>query len=192
MVKKNHKNRFFWKDLNFGSKFKKHRMGWCQILMKKSTTKIIGVAIALVLGITTIGMLSDELIPDIVNTPTSSNPSHPDGISSGPLTLTKPTFKIYENIFYIVDGLREDEKGNIRFFVPDGRLYRTTAYDGAIKSSFSLYFRPDTSYLTEFCEQEEFIGEWHVSFDKNAYPELKFEIINEHLAGPGNRLDKAC
>ncbi len=160
--------------------------------MKKSTISIIiGVTIAVVFGRTAVGMLSDELIPTIVDTPTSGRP-HPDSISSGPLTLTKPTYKIYENIFYIVDGLREDEKGNIRFFVPDGRLYRTTAYDGAIKSSFNLYFRPDTSYLTEFCEQEEFIGEWHVSFDNNAYPDLKFEIINEHLAGPGNRLDKAC
>ena len=161
--------------------------------MKKSTISIIiGIAIAIVLGIAYVGILSDELIAAIVDTPTSSNPSHPDGISTGPLTLTKPTYKIYENIFYIVDGLREDEKGNIRFFVPDGRLYRTTEYDGAMKSSFNLYFRPDTSYLTQFCEQEEFIGEWLVTFDNNAYPELKFEIINEHLAGPGNRLVKAC
>ncbi len=161
--------------------------------MKKSTISIIiGIAIAIVLGIAYVGILSDDLTPVVVDTPTLTGRLSPVAISSGPLSITQSQFKIHENIFYIVDGLREDEKGNIRFFVPDGRLYRTTDYDGAIKSSFSLYFRPDTSYLTEFCEQEEFVGEWLVAFDNNAYPELKFEIINEHLAGPGNRLDKAC
>ena len=161
--------------------------------MKKSTISIIiGVAIAVVLGITAVGMLSDELIPAIVDTPTLSGSLHPDSISSGPLTLTKPTYKIRENIFYIVDGLREDEKGNIRFFVPDGRLYRTTSYDGAIKPSFNLYFRPDTSYLTEFCEQDEFVGKWLITFDNDAYPPLTFEILNETMLGPGEKLKKAC
>jgi len=161
--------------------------------MKKSSISIIiGVAIAIVLGITAVGMFFDELIAAIVDTPTSSNPSHPDGISTGPLTLTKPTYKIYENIFYIVDGLREDEKGNIRFFVPDGRLYRTTAYDGAVIPAFSLYFRPDTSYLTEFCVQDEFVGKWLITFDDDAYPPLTFEILDEHLNGPEHKLPIAC
>ena len=161
--------------------------------MKKSTLSIIiGFAIAIVLGITAVVMLSDELIPAIVDTPTLSGRIHPDSISSGPLTLTKPTYKIYENIFYIVEGLKEDEKGNIRFFVPDGRLYRTTSYDGALKDSFNLYFKPDTSYLAEFCEQDEFVGEWLITFDGDAYPPLTFEILNETLLGPGQKLDKAC
>jgi hypothetical protein len=160
--------------------------------MKKNSIIIIGVAIAIGLGITAAGIYYYESISILVDTPTLSGRIGPDTISSGPLMLTKPQYKIHENIFYIVDGLKEDDKGNIRFFVPDGRLYRTTAYDGAIKESFNLYFRPDTSYLTEFCVQEEFVGEWLVTFDNNAYPDLKFEIINEHLAGPGNRLDKAC
>ncbi len=161
--------------------------------MKKSNISIIiGVAIAVVLGITAVGMLSDKSIPFIVDTPTLSGRLHPDSISSGPLTLTKPTYKLRENIFFIVDGLREDEKGNIRFFVPDGRLYRTTSYDGAVKPSFSLYFRPDTSYLTEFCEGDEFVGKWLITFDGDVYPPLTFEILDEDLLGPGYKLKKAC
>ncbi len=160
--------------------------------MKKRTIPIvIGAIVAFAIGFTIFAMSYNWEWRE-VDTPTLSGRISSESISSGPLVLTKSQYKIYENIFYIVDGLQEDEKGNIRFFVPDGRLYRTSAYDGSEKSSFNLYFRPDTSYLTEFCEQEEFIGEWHVAFDNNAYPELKFEIINEHLAGPGNRLDKAC
>ena len=161
--------------------------------MKKSTSSIIiGVAIAIVLGIAIVGMSYDELFPDIVDTPTLSGRLHPDGISSGPLTITKPTFKIRERIFFIVDGLKEDEKGNIRFFVPDGRLYRTTAYDGAEKPGFSLYFRPDTSYLTGFCEGKEFVGTWLVTFDDRAYPPLTFEILDEDMLGPGHELIKSC
>ena len=160
--------------------------------MKKSTISIIiGVAIAVVFGITAVGMLFDELIAVIDDTPPSGR-LHPDSISTGPLTLTKSTYKLRENIFFIVDNLREDEKGNIRFFVPDGRLYRTTAYDGEVKPSFSLYFRPDTSYLTKFCEGDEFVGEWLITFDKDAYPPLTFEILDEDMLGPGYKLKKAC
>ena len=160
--------------------------------MKKRTIPIvIGAIVAFAIGFTIFAMSYNWEWRE-VDTPTLSGRISSESISSGPLVLTKSQYKIYENIFYIVDGLNEDEKGNIRFFVPDGRLYRTTAYDGSIKTSFNLYFRPDTSYLTEFCVQEEFVGEWLVTFDGNVYPDLKFEIINEHLAGPGNRLDKAC
>ncbi len=122
--------------------------------MKKNSIIIIGVAIAIGLGITAVGISYYESISILVDTPTLSGRISSESISSGPLMLTKSQYKIHENIFYIVDGLKEDEKGNIRFFVPDGRLYRTTAYDGAIKESFNLYFRPDTSYLTEFCVQK--------------------------------------
>ena len=160
-------------------------------MKKRTITIIIGITIAVVFGITAVGMLFDELISVIDDTPPSGR-LHPDSISTGPLTLTKSTYKLRENIFFIVDNLREDEKGNIRFFVPDGRLYRTTAYDGAVKPSFSLYFRPDTSYLTEFCEGDEFVGEWLITFDRDVYPPLTFEILDEDLLGPGYKLKKAC
>ncbi len=160
--------------------------------MKKSSILIIiGVVAAITIGITVIGLLYNGEWK-VVDSPTVSGRISSESISSGPITLTKPQYKIRENIFYIVDGLKEDDKGTLRFFVPDGRLYRSIDYDGSIKSSFSQYFRPDTSYLTEFCEQEEFVGEWLITFDNDVYPPLKFEILNEDLLGPGNRLDKAC
>ena len=160
-------------------------------MKKRNISIIIGITIAVVFGITAVGMLFDELISVIDDTPPSGR-LHPDSISTGPLTLTKSTYKLRENIFFIVDNLREDEKGNIRFFVPDGRLYRTTAYDGAVKPSFSLYFRPDTSFLTEFCEGDEFVGKWLITFDRDVYPPLTFEILDEDLLGPGYKLEKAC
>ena len=160
--------------------------------MKKDSMIIIAVFVAIAIGIISIVTSEFESIPEIVDFRIPNDHGHPDAISSGPLTLLKSQYKIYENIFYIVDGLKEDEKGNIKFFVPDGRLYRTSSYDSAVKDSFNLYFRPDTSYLTGFCEQEEFVGEWLIKFDNDAYPPLKFEIINEHLGNPGERLIKSC
>ncbi len=160
--------------------------------MKKSSILIIiGVVAAITIGITVIGLLYNGEWK-VVDSPTVSGRISSESISSGPITLTKPQYKLRENIFYIVDGLKEDDKGALRFFVPDGRLYRSIDYDGSIKSSFNQYFRPDTSYLTEFCEQEEFVGEWLITFDNDVYPPLKFEIVNEHMFGPEHRLEPAC
>lgn len=166
--------------------------------MKKSTISIIiGVAIAIVLGITAVGMLSDELIIKNILTDVPSNVEipglgHPDALTSGPLTITKYEHKISENIFMIISGLEKNDKGKIRIFMPDGRLYTTIQYDGSKKESFNQYFKPDTSKSRGICEQEELAGRWAVRFDNNAYPPLVFEIINEHLNGPDIRLPKSC
>lgn len=161
--------------------------------IKFSTYAIIfGLVIVLVLGISIVGILSNEVNLDIANTLTLSDHVSSEGITSGPLYLTKPQYKINERIFYIISGLKDDEKGNIRFFTPDGRLYITRSYDGAEKPFFNQYFKPDTSYLTGFCELDEFVGEWTIRFDKNAYPPLRFEILDESLSGPNYDLKKAC
>jgi len=167
--------------------------------MKKITIPIIiGIIAVIALGIIYAGMFTPEpiiqdkppdKIPQIEN---STGFGHPDAITSGPLTITKYQHKISENIFIIVSGLKHDEKGNIRIFMPDGRLYKTLEYDGSLKSSFNSYFKPDTSALRKICEQEELVGIWTVLFDKDVYPPLHFEIINEHLSGPGVRLSKSC
>lgn len=117
---------------------------------------------------------------------------HPNAITSGPLLITQSQYKIYENIFMVVSGLEPNEKGNIRIFMPDGRLYKTLEYDGSLKTSFNSYFKPDTSAARKICEQEELVGIWTVLFDNDAYPPLHFEIINEHLNGPEFRLAKSC
>ena len=81
--------------------------------MKKSTISIIiGVGIAIGLGITAVGMLSDELIIKNILTDAPSNVEipglgHPDALTSGPLTITKYEHKITENIFMIISGLEK-------------------------------------------------------------------------------------
>ena len=160
---------------------------------------IIGITAIIAISISLAGMITDKPIDE--NTLNETTPEfeitpeglgHPDAVSSGPLTITQYEHKIYENIFMIVSGLGEDEKGNIRIFMPDGRLYKTIQYDGSVKDGFNSYFKPDTSKARGICEQEEIVGIWKVLFDNNVYSPLSFEILNEHLNGPDVRLTKAC
>ena len=159
---------------------------------------IIGITLVIALSIIYVNMFTAEpIFQDIPPEKTSQIENttgfgYPDAITSGPLTITKYQHKISENIFIIVSGLNYDEKGNIRIFMPDGRLYKTLEYDGSVKDSFNSYFKPDTSATRKICEQEELVGIWTVLFDGDVYPPLHFEIINEHLSGPDVRLVKSC
>ncbi len=160
---------------------------------------IIGITAIIAISISLAGMITDQPIDkNILNETiskveiTPEDNSHPDAVSSGPLTITQYQHKLSENIFIIVSGLEPNEKGNIRIFMPDGRLYRTLQYDGSVKSSFNSYFKPDTSKSRGICEQEEIAGIWKVLFDNDVYPPLSFEILNEHLNGPDVRLPKSC
>ena len=167
--------------------------------MRKITIQIIiGITAVIAFGIIYISMfITEPIFQDTPPKKTSQTENttglgHPDAITSGPLTITKYQHKITENIFIIVSGLDYNEKGNIRIFMPDGRLYKTLEYDGSVKSSFNSYFKPDTSEVRKICEQEELVGIWKVLFDNDVYPPLHFEIINEHLEGPNVRLIKSC
>lgn len=168
------------------------------VMIKMALLIIIGITAIVAISIVLAGMNNKPNSENILNETTTQieiTPEghiHPDAISSGPLTITKYQHKLSENIFIVVSGLRHDEKGNIRIFMPDGRLYKTLEYDGSVKNSFNAFFKPDTSQTRKICEQEELVGKWTVLFDNDVYPPLYFEIINEHLDGPDVRLPKSC
>ena len=160
---------------------------------------IIGITAVIGISISLAGMITDkpidkntlnETISEFEITP--EDRAHPNAVSSGPLTITQYQHKLSENVFIVVSGLEPNEKGNIRIFMPDGRLYKTIQYDGSVKDGFNAYFKPDTSKARGICEQEEIVGIWKVLFDNNVYSPLSFEILNEHLEGPDVRLTKAC
>jgi hypothetical protein len=157
--------------------------------MKKKNAIPIIVGISLVIGV---GIAYTGLEIEDHSVENQSSLGHPDAIVSGPLVITQYEFMISDNIYMIVSGLEEHEKGNIRVFMPDGRLYKTFEYDGSIKDGYNVYFKPDTSKARGICEQEELVGKWPVMFDNNVYPPLEFEIINEHRNGPNSRLPKSC
>ena len=169
------------------------------LMIKMAILIIIGITAVIAISIALAGMITDkpidkntsnETTPEFEITPEGR--AHPGAVSSGPLTITQYQHKLSENVFMFVSGLEPNEKGNIRIFMPDGRLYKTIQYDGSVKDSFNVYFKPDTSKALGICEQEEIVGIWKVLFDNDAYPPTSFEILNEHLEGPDVRLTKAC
>jgi hypothetical protein len=168
-------------------------------MIKMAMLIIIGITAVIAISIALAGMtIQKPIYENTLNetrTKVENAPAghvHPDAISSGPLTITQYKHRLSENVFLIVSGLAPNEKGNIRIFMPDGRLYKTIQYDGSVKNSFNQFFRPDTSKVLGICEQEEIVGIWKVLFDNNVYSPLSFEILNEHLDGPDVRLKKEC
>jgi hypothetical protein len=167
-------------------------------MIKMAILIIIGITAVIAISISLAGMITDKPIDENTQNETAefeSTPEglgHPDAVSSGPLTITQYQHKLSENVFIVVSGLEPNEKGNIRIFMPDGRLYKTIQYDGSVKNGFNVYFKPDTSKTRGICEQEEIVGIWKVLFDNNVYSPLSFEILNEHLEGHDVRLTKAC
>ena len=167
-------------------------------MIKMAILIIIGITAVIAISISLAGIIPDKPIDENTQNETAefeSTPEglgHPDAVSSGPLTITQYQHKLSENVFMFVSGLEPNEKGNIRIFMPDGRLYKTIQYDGSVKNGFNVYFKPDTSKTRGICEQEEIVGIWKVLFDNDVYPPLSFEILNEHLEGPDVRLPKSC
>ena len=168
-------------------------------MIKMAILIIIGITAVIGISISLAGMITDKPIDENTLNETISefeitpeDRAHPNAVSSGPLTITQYQHKLSENIFIVVSGLEPNEKGNIRIFMPDGRLYKTIQYDGSVKDSFNVYFKPDTSKFRNICEQEELVGIWKVTFDNDAYQPTSFKIINEHLSGPAVRLVSSC
>ena len=166
-------------------------------MKKNAVLVIIGIAIVIAIGIVYTGLVIQKPIVEntpieILNDENQTGFGHPEALTSGPLTITQYEHKVWENIFMIISGVEKNEKGNIRIFMPDGRLWKTIEYDGSVRESFNQYFKPDTSFTRKICSQEEIVGIWMVKFDNNAYPSLEFEIINEHLSGPDFYLEKIC
>ena len=168
-------------------------------MIKMAMLIIIGITAVIAISISLAGMIQDKPIDKNIQNETTSqveiipeDHTHPKAITSGPLTITQYQYKLSENVFIVVSGLEPNEKGNIRIFMPDGRLYKTFQYDGSAKSGFNVYFTPNTSKARGICEQEEIVGIWKVLFDNNVYSPLSFEILNEHLDGSDVRLTKAC
>ncbi len=83
----------------------------------------------------------------------------------------------------MVTGLEPNQKGEILVYTPKDILYTTIPFDGAKKSDFNSYFKPDTVSGLKVCTIEDLVGIWAVIFTGIDYPSLKFEIINEFVRG---------
>jgi len=104
-------------------------------------------------------------------------------ISSGPFAIDKPQYKIGENIFLSVHGLKPNEVGNIIIVTPTGSEWTTIPFNGTLKSDFNYYFKPETSRILKIFNPEDLVGTWRIIFQGLTYEPLSFEIVNEFLHG---------
>lgn len=102
---------------------------------------------------------------------------------SGPIAVNKPVYKIGENVFFTVSGLRSHDNGNLTFYRPDGKSYFVVPFDGAKRQEFKQYFKPSLSRPLNTTHVDDLIGTWTVKLEGTQYPPLQFEIIDEYLAG---------
>ena len=119
-------------------------------------------------------------------------PNTSDQASSGPLTILKTKNKLYENLFFTINGLEKNQKGDILIFSPKDTLYQTIPFDGSVKTHFNFYFKPSTSSGLKLCAVEDLVGMWTVKFVGINYKPLQFEIINEFVQGGETVLKDVC
>ena len=146
--------------------------------MKKKEKKIISVVISVIIIAIVVGIIyyyNRQASP--------SEDLKSQWISSGPFAIDKPRYKLGENIFLFVSGLKPDEAGIVSFIRPNGQQYSEVLFNATLKNHFTYYFTPTTSVAKKIYKPEELVGTWTVRFLGVEYDPLKFEIVNQYIYG---------
>jgi len=104
-------------------------------------------------------------------------------VISGPFAIDKSKYKLGENIFISIHGLKPSEVGDMIFIRPGEETWTTIPFNGTAKSNFNYYVKPDTNAHLGIYEAEELVGEWRVVFQGVEYDPIHFEFINEFIKG---------
>ena len=137
--------------------------------------------ISIIAGIIAVSAISGVIYFYDVQKPSEENKSH--WIVSGPFAIDKPKYKLGENVFISVHGLKPNEAGSIIIVRPDGARWDAIPFNGTLKSDFNYYFTPDTSAAKKIFKPEDLVGTWSVVFQGLTYEPLSFEIVNEYIPG---------
>jgi hypothetical protein len=104
-------------------------------------------------------------------------------VTSGPFSINKSQYKLGENIFMIVSGLKPTDVGEIDMVDPKGDIFSRIPFNGTMKSSFKQFFKPDTEAKYGLCNATDLVGHWYIAFKGIPYKSIPFEIINEYIPG---------
>lgn len=112
---------------------------------------------------------------------------------SGPFAIDKYEYRFDENIFIVAENLRQTEKGEVIFVLPDGiTIYARIPFDGAVKPEFSKYFTPQVSEARRICSTNEFIGQWTILFDGIDLDPILFKVLNDTTSGRSSIFENVC
>ena len=116
--------------------------------------------------------------------------------TSGPFQIDRSEYLIGEKIFLKINGLDQNEKGQIGFLKQTNEthytVFQTISFDGNSKSQFNYYTDIRLIKQLDLCSVEDIIGEWTVVFRGTEHPNLKFEIINKFIPGEEDSFEPVC
>lgn len=104
-------------------------------------------------------------------------------ISSGPFSINNSTYRLGDNVFMLITGLKPTDIGHIVVLDPKGGTFTRVPFNGTEKSSFNYYFKPDTERLEKLCTPQDLVGNWTIVFEGTHYNALSFKIVNEWVQG---------
>jgi len=104
-------------------------------------------------------------------------------IASGPFAINKNQYKLGENVFMVVTGLKPNDVGKILVTDPKGGTFTTIPFNGTMKSSFNNYFKPNTERAEQLCKPTDLVGNWTIVFKGVPYKSIPFKIVNDWIPG---------
>nr|WP_297472715.1 hypothetical protein [Nitrosopumilus sp.] len=114
-------------------------------------------------------------------------PKEREWIASGAFRIDQSQYAIGEKIFLVIEGLNENEKGQIAVMRPlnatHNSAYLTIPFDGSVKPAFNYYIEPQISKIKGICSVDDMIGNWVIVFRGTDYPNLNFEITKDIVSG---------
>ena len=137
--------------------------------------------ILIVIGIVSVAIIASTIYFYEVRKP--SDEFQTQWSTSGPFAIDKSKYRLGEDFFLSVHGLKPNEAGNILIIQPNGEIWTAIPFNGSLKSDFSYYNKPDTSTIKKIFKPEDLVGTWKVVFQGVTYEPLSFEIVNEFLPG---------
>lgn len=153
----------------------------------RKRTKIISIAIAGAI-VSLIGLVTYFAILEIEK----SKEVEVEWITSGPFSVQRYQHKLGENIYFIAREIAPHEKGMIRVYTPKNIEYASYPFDGAVKSQWNQYFKPDTQPRKDRCSPEDLVGVWTMVFEGVPYKPIQFEFINEYILGAEADIINLC
>lgn len=117
-----------------------------------------------------------------LNTHGSSNPTS-QWVTSGPFSITNSTFRLGDNVFMIVNGLKPTDVGKMVILDPKGGIFSQVPFNGTEKSEFNYFFKPNTEKLEKLCTPQDLVGNWSIEFQGTSYSPITFRVINEWVSG---------
>jgi hypothetical protein len=107
-------------------------------------------------------------------------------ITSGPFSINKNQYKLGENVFIAVSGLKPTDVGEMDVVDPKGDTYSAIPFNGTMKNNFTQFFEPNTQRRLALCNDTSLVGHWNIILSGTSYKSIPFEIINEYIPGMSN------